>query len=279
MKCGNCKQDHPTVADVKACYAWSEPDSDQTGFTHPSLEAPKHPDAAQLRLPMDGMPERTPVPDELRHDSRLATDKQLSYLKRLVAEKDWPTAGQSEAEARYIATCENVLEGKAITFDEAKFTISYLVARPTKLQEKFKDVKPDHSGDHAIEVGCVPAQGTYTVVIGSERRTLKFVAPKQGSFKGMIVVRFLSGRDNEEDYTGFANSIDNTHVRVWRRFKEDSLLIDCLKFLCESDTNRADAGERYALESSKCWRCGRKLTVPASIHRGLGPECAKQVEL
>ena len=36
------------------------------------------------------------------------------------------------------------------------------------------------------------------------------------------------------------------------------------------------AGEAYALESANCFRCGRKLTVPVSIHRGLGPECASK---
>lgn len=36
------------------------------------------------------------------------------------------------------------------------------------------------------------------------------------------------------------------------------------------------AGEAYALHSGSCFRCNRELTVPASIHRGLGPECVKK---
>jgi SNF2 family DNA or RNA helicase len=35
-------------------------------------------------------------------------------------------------------------------------------------------------------------------------------------------------------------------------------------------------GLSYAMNSGRCWKCGRELTVPASIHRGLGPDCAQQ---
>ena len=34
--------------------------------------------------------------------------------------------------------------------------------------------------------------------------------------------------------------------------------------------------EAYAIGSGKCACCGRTLTVPASVHRGLGPDCAKK---
>ncbi|MDE1971441.1 MAG: hypothetical protein KGI50_07750, partial [Patescibacteria group bacterium] len=35
-------------------------------------------------------------------------------------------------------------------------------------------------------------------------------------------------------------------------------------------------GLAYALKETKCCRCGRDLTVPASIHAGLGPGCARK---
>lgn len=269
MKCGNCKQDHPTVAAVKSCYAKAS--GELRSFDELSTQDANR-DAYQEQL----LPERTPVPAQYTQDIRYPTERQSKYLSHLVSEREWPVAGKSEAEARNIATCENVLEGKAITFDEAKAAISFLLVQPKREAPAQRSDEQQRS-DNVITVGCVPGEGTYTVVLGSERRTLKFVAPKEGTFKGKIVVRYLSGSDNESDYTGFANSQDVTHVRIWRRYKEDSVLVEALKFLCESDANRADAGERYALESSRCWRCGRKLTVPASIHRGLGPECAKRV--
>jgi hypothetical protein len=30
------------------------------------------------------------------------------------------------------------------------------------------------------------------------------------------------------------------------------------------------------MRENACYRCGRTLTVPASVHRGLGPECARK---
>lgn len=35
-------------------------------------------------------------------------------------------------------------------------------------------------------------------------------------------------------------------------------------------------GMAYALESNHCYRCGKLLTVPASINAGLGPDCASR---
>lgn len=119
----------------------------------------------------------------------------------------------------------------------------------------------------------VPA-GTYTVAFDDGSHVTLRVKKhwvEEEAKKGVKVVQYLSGADNESSYTGFA-FLNAGRLRVWRKF-EGQLERQVLAFDVVAG-NPAQAGEAYALHSNNCFRCGRKLTVPASIHRGLGPECA-----
>lgn len=134
-------------------------------------------------------------------------------------------------------------------------------------------------------VQCTPTStssltGTYTVVLGAdddEYITLKFEAGAKWA-DGKTVVSFLSGPDNEIAYTGFA-SLEPAGLRIWKRFKEDTRLVAAAQFLLTGNVDEAherflNLAEAYALRSGRCMRCGHKLTVPTSLHRGLGPDCA-----
>jgi hypothetical protein len=93
---------------------------------------------------------------------------------------------------------------------------------------------------------------------------------------GVLVAGYLSGSDNESAYTRFAFVNPNGRLGIWRKtnLNEGSRPVRALRFLLELSTDaQNDAGMAYALESNNCRRCGRKLTVPASICRGLGPIC------
>jgi hypothetical protein len=118
--------------------------------------------------------------------------------------------------------------------------------------------------------------GTYTVEFkdGSHvtLRVKKHWVEEEAK-KGVKVVQYLSGQDNETSYTGFAFH-QGGQLRVWRKF-EGKLERQREAWLVVAG-DPAAAGEAYALHSNNCFRCGRKLTVPASIHRGLGPECASK---
>lgn len=127
--------------------------------------------------------------------------------------------------------------------------------------------------------------GIYTLVLNQEGdyRTLRITTAtdeQREQFKlpqGAQFAKYLSGQDNEHSYTGFAFVIGN-QVRIWSKFKADSKLVEALNVLVRADkAAQSDYGQAYALESGKCWRCGRTLTVPASVNRGLGPDCAKLV--
>lgn len=129
-----------------------------------------------------------------------------------------------------------------------------------------------------------PRIGTFTVVMGTERRTLRIKKHWQAeeAAKGTLVGYFLSGSDNESDYTGFCFISPKGKVTLWNRFRNagvgsgNAAIVSAITFLTQQGDYEG-AGMTYALESGNCYRCNRLLTVPASINRGLGPECAKKV--
>lgn len=123
--------------------------------------------------------------------------------------------------------------------------------------------------------------GTYTIVLNEkgDYRTLRIVdAPEtMNKPQGTQIAQFLSGADNTANYTGFA-FVSGSRVGIWSKFKADSVLAKALNILLTADKEQqADYGQAYAIESNNCWRCGRKLTVPASVNRGLGPICAEKL--
>lgn len=141
---------------------------------------------------------------------------------------------------------------------------------PSKQEEVIK-VEVDDS--QPIEQ-AVP-NGTYTVVFADgDYRTLRVSDDfRPESPEGSQMVSFLSGPDNSSDFTGFA-FLSGERLSVWKRYSEDTAIVNAAKLLLE---DWEEAGYAYALQSGNCFRCGRKLTVPASITRGLGPVCAEKL--
>jgi hypothetical protein len=149
-----------------------------------------------------------------------------------------------------------------------------------KSQEMPEEVKEE------AKKSAAPRIGTFTVVMGEERITLRIKKhwDLAEAAKGNLVVYYFSGKDADRDYTGFAFLSPSGKPKVWNKFKggsvhnakKNALIITALGFLTQNGDYEG-AGHTYALESGNCWRCGHTLVVPASIHRGLGPECAKKV--
>lgn len=120
--------------------------------------------------------------------------------------------------------------------------------------------------------GIVP--GYYTVsMAGGTYKTFR-IKPHwdESDTTGTLVACYLAGPDNSNDYVPFA-FVKGNNVFVWRRFKTETLQVVALTALVQGDYT--DSGALYAQRSNNCWRCNRHLTVPASLHRGLGPECAR----
>lgn len=120
--------------------------------------------------------------------------------------------------------------------------------------------------------------GYYTVVFAPDDRVTVRIhtQPKDANFApGEQVASYLCGPENTADYKGFA-FVKPTTFNLWKRFKENGRLEKAMRTLMQDPIT---AGEAFALESGRCWRCNHLLTVPASIHRGLGPKCAGIVGL
>lgn len=141
-----------------------------------------------------------------------------------------------------------------------------------------REINKETAKDIVITPAC--KNGTYTIVLNEagDYRTLRLVdAPEQYNMrKGTQIAQYLSGPDNESSYTGFA-FVTGTKVNLWKKFdaRKSADMIKALNVLLNADrAQQMTLGEAYAIESGNCFVCGRKLTVPTSLHRGMGPKCA-----
>jgi hypothetical protein len=123
--------------------------------------------------------------------------------------------------------------------------------------------------------------GIYTVNSPSgEHRTFKIHTARKGNLEGKRIVSLLIGQDNENSYKGFG-FVDDTGIRVWRKYQSDGYSMyekyaRCLWDLINFDENSHFHGLGMTLLVSKrCIRCNKTLTTPESIENGIGPECIK----
>lgn len=121
----------------------------------------------------------------------------------------------------------------------------------------------------------VPAPGLYTIVNDDETyTTLRASKIDFGNFpEGTIKLSYLNGPDNEINYNGFAHVMPDGKLFVWQSFRKAADLINAAKVLLTA-SDQGELGLAYAMQSGRCCKCGRTLTVPASLHRGMGPVCA-----
>jgi len=126
--------------------------------------------------------------------------------------------------------------------------------------------------------------GTYTVVLGEDNYiTLRVDRASFIKDAEKFMVSYLIGADNETSYAGFA-FVDAKGIHVWSKFRNESRIVKAAQVLWAIAQTEAGLGEAheeflknaeaYAIKSGRCARCGKKLTVPTSLHRGLGPDCA-----
>ncbi len=113
-----------------------------------------------------------------------------------------------------------------------------------------------------------------------KRFTFKVTAKKNDNGTvGIYFVKVLTGSDNENSYTYLGTISARTETYdlgskspigpdatshkafeyIWARIQADRALASTVKIYHEG----------------RCGCCGRKLTVPASITSGIGPECAR----
>lgn len=118
--------------------------------------------------------------------------------------------------------------------------------------------------------------GRYTIVFADGTyKTLRVTV--QDAFDnfmpGRTILSYLAGSDNDRDYTSYAHLDEHGAPRIWKKHQGTRSLLEATKVLLGDPQAAAQA---YAEHSHNCSRCGRTLTVPASLHAGLGPECARK---
>lgn len=149
----------------------------------------------------------------------------------------------------------------------------------TKAQKTADDAGEAPSADDAPQAAKHTPNGTYTIILNreiDEYRTIRLEdAPETfNAAPGTQIASFLSGADNEGDYTGFAFVMGDV-LRVWKKYRNNAAAtksIKALNMLITSDDPMA-AMREYVLRSSRCGVCNRKLTTPDSIRAGIEPIC------
>lgn len=224
----------------------------------------------------------------LEHDMDAMLTIKSAWLERGKAKFDDLFVGQhpelrraAEAYARsYNGSFDYMVEMKAKALDAGRLTLSQArgvlncaAAELRRAEEAPKPEMPDEAVPSVLS-------GTYTVVLGESDSAYVTLRLRNGDWaegkpKGTQVIEYLAGPDNTLDFVGFGFVIGN-QLQVWKRFAGNEKLATAASVLLELPTEvQGEAREAYAMRSGRCARCGRVLTVPASLHRGVGPECAK----
>lgn len=92
-----------------------------------------------------------------------------------------------------------------------------------------------------------------------------------------LFVSVLTGPDNGSSYTyaGIVGKDGSVRLTQKSGFKDDSLSVRVLRWFLVLLRDGKTIPEGYGIHhEGRCLRCGRRLTTPESVERGLGPECA-----
>lgn len=113
---------------------------------------------------------------------------------------------------------------------------------------------------------------TYLVQVGKNK--------KNPTDPDVFFVKLLTGPDNSNDFSYFGFIKNNTFTYGGFKAKVPKDAPSVKGFIwafAQFVANIMPADKLEFVPASKCARCGRKLTVPVSVHNGFGPECITKV--
>jgi|SRR5688572_3210975 len=95
-------------------------------------------------------------------------------------------------------------------------------------------------------------------------------------------VNLLTGPDNTSDYTYvgvLGGKADDRHLKLTgkSKFTPEAKPVVAFQYVWDRVFSGKLPAQAVIRHEGKCGCCGRALTVPASIDRGIGPECAKKI--
>lgn len=119
---------------------------------------------------------------------------------------------------------------------------------------------------------------TLTNPQGDHRTLWVKTMPDDSSFapgQRMVAMLIKSDNDDWRSYRGFG-FIREGKVVLWSKAKDSPIYVRLAALLNNLD-EAASLGYKIRLEG-RCRICNRVLTVPESIDKGIGPDCAARVE-
>lgn len=128
--------------------------------------------------------------------------------------------------------------------------------------------------------------GNATITLVSKktgtRFTYKVTAPENSKGAVSHFVKVLTGQDNEGHYQYLGQIYDHQDYTHGKKSKigPDTPSAKAFRWFFQMVIVERHEPEEKGMEiyhEGKCGRCGRKLTVPESILRGIGPECANHL--
>lgn len=222
--------------------------------------------------PTDYTPSEAPpqIPIVARYQGYCATCDGTIHPGELILSGPWRHATCPEAEA----------------FDPVDDALDLLerIAPESKLARILDQPEPEAEpkAEPAEPADQRPPDGTYTIVFedGGYRTVRLRTNGEDWDFApGEQILSYLAGPDNETSFQSAGILKRDGRLTLWKRHRGTGLEAELARVVTALLHDHVAAGEAYALRSCRCWRCHRKLTVPASIHRGLGPDCARQLGL
>lgn len=117
-----------------------------------------------------------------------------------------------------------------------------------------------------------PNKGYYTVCFDDGTHVTIRVTDRAGYTN----FAYLSGSDNNSDYTRYCSIFPNGYLNFKQRASETSVcrVHEAVKLIMSADNDALTSfGKAYAMHSGNCYACGRLLTDPRSIELGIGPVC------
>lgn len=93
---------------------------------------------------------------------------------------------------------------------------------------------------------------------------------------GVHFVKVLTGPENENNYSYFGYIKNKEYYPGGSKAKigNDAPSVVAFKWAFDKLMQDAELSHLEVWHDGRCGRCGRKLTVPESVERGIGPECA-----
>lgn len=120
--------------------------------------------------------------------------------------------------------------------------------------------------------------GNATFTLRNPESGNRFTYKVRGGGDKPLFVMVLTGPDNDADFRYLGCIFDDGRFVVTRKSSISPKAPSALAFAwtwARVSTGR-DIGPAEFWHEGRCGRCNRKLTVPESIDRGLGPDCAEK---